>query len=63
MKSSQPQAATTAPNGQVAAGNGAERPAVIHTEELTKVYPGADFAAVDKLDLDVLGGEIAERLP
>jgi ABC-2 type transport system ATP-binding protein len=32
--------------------------AVIHTEELTKVYPGMDFAAVDKLDLDVQAGEI-----
>ncbi len=32
--------------------------AVIHTEDLTKVYSGADFAAVDKLNLDVLTGEI-----
>ncbi len=31
---------------------------VIHTEELTKVYPGTDFAAVDRLDLDVRPGEI-----
>ncbi len=31
---------------------------VIHTEDLTKVYPGADFAAVDKLTLDVQVGEI-----
>jgi ABC-2 type transport system ATP-binding protein len=31
---------------------------VIHTEDLTKVYPGADFAAVDKLNLDVQAGEI-----
>jgi ABC-2 type transport system ATP-binding protein len=31
---------------------------VIHTEDLTKVYPGADFAAVDKLSLDVKVGEI-----
>jgi ABC-2 type transport system ATP-binding protein len=31
---------------------------VIHTEDLTKVYPGADFAAVDKLSLDVRVGEI-----
>jgi ABC-2 type transport system ATP-binding protein len=30
----------------------------IHTEELTKVYPGADFAAVDRLTLDVQAGEI-----
>src|SRR5579863_3113840 len=32
--------------------------AVIHTEDLTKVYPGTDFAAVDKLNLDVQTGEI-----
>src|SRR5215470_14601104 len=32
--------------------------AVIHTEELTKVYPGTDFAAVDRLNLDVEAGEI-----
>jgi ABC-2 type transport system ATP-binding protein len=31
---------------------------VIHTEDLTKIYPGADFAAVDKLNLDVRAGEI-----
>jgi ABC-2 type transport system ATP-binding protein len=34
------------------------QPGVIHTEELTKVYPGTDFAAVDRLNLDVYGGEI-----
>ncbi len=32
--------------------------AVIHTEDLTKVYPGTDFAAVDHLNLDVRAGEI-----
>jgi ABC-2 type transport system ATP-binding protein len=32
--------------------------AVIHTEDLTKVYPGTDFAAVDRLNLDVQAGEI-----
>src|SRR5271163_4539462 len=32
--------------------------AVIHTQDLTKVYPGTDFAAVDKLNLDVRTGEI-----
>ena len=32
--------------------------AVIHTEDLTKVYPGTNFAAVDKLNLDVRAGEI-----
>jgi ABC-2 type transport system ATP-binding protein len=31
---------------------------VIGTEELTKVYPGTDFAAVDKLNLSVRAGEI-----
>jgi ABC-2 type transport system ATP-binding protein len=32
--------------------------AVIHTEDLTKVYQGTDFAAVDRLNLDVRAGEI-----
>jgi ABC-2 type transport system ATP-binding protein len=32
--------------------------AIIHTEDLSKVYPGTDFAAVDKLNLDVQAGEI-----
>jgi ABC-2 type transport system ATP-binding protein len=32
--------------------------AVIRTEDLTKVYPGTDFAAVDRLSLDVRAGEI-----
>jgi ABC-2 type transport system ATP-binding protein len=32
--------------------------AVIHTEDLTKVYPGMDVAAVDKLNLDISAGEI-----
>jgi ABC-2 type transport system ATP-binding protein len=36
----------------------AQQDAVIHTEDLTKIYPGADFAAVDKLNLDVQAGEI-----
>jgi ABC-2 type transport system ATP-binding protein len=31
---------------------------VIHTEDLTKVYPGTDFTAVDQLNLDVRAGEI-----
>ncbi len=62
--SAQRQAATAVPAGQSGAwqtadGPGGERPAVIHTEQLTKVYPGADFAAVDKLDLDVRSGEIS----
>jgi ABC-2 type transport system ATP-binding protein len=32
--------------------------AVIHTKDLTKVYPGTGFAAVDKLNLDIPAGEI-----
>ncbi len=32
--------------------------AVIRTEDLTKVYPGTDFAAVDGLNLSVEAGEI-----
>jgi ABC-2 type transport system ATP-binding protein len=38
--------------------SGGEPGAVIHTEDLTKTYPGTDFAAVDKLNLDVRAGEI-----
>jgi ABC-2 type transport system ATP-binding protein len=38
--------------------SGSEPDAVIHTEDLTKVYPGTGFAAVDKLNLDVRTGEI-----
>jgi ABC-2 type transport system ATP-binding protein len=37
---------------------GGEPDAIIHTEDLSKVYPGTDFAAVDKLNLDVRAGEI-----
>jgi ABC-2 type transport system ATP-binding protein len=36
----------------------ANPPGIIHTEDLTKVYPGTDFAAVDGLNLDVSAGEI-----
>ncbi len=35
-----------------------DRPEVIRTVDLTKVYPGTDFAAVDTLNLRVHGGEI-----
>src|ERR1700729_762210 len=35
-----------------------EPAAVIHTQDLTKVYPGADFSAVDHLNLYVQAGEI-----
>ena len=47
---------------QIAAGTAGlsdgEPGAVIHTEDLTKVYGGTDFAAVDRLNLDVVVGEI-----
>jgi ABC-2 type transport system ATP-binding protein len=45
-----PASATDIPQG--------EPGSVIHTEELTKVYPGTDFTAVDRLNLDVRTGEI-----
>jgi ABC-2 type transport system ATP-binding protein len=45
-----PASATDIPQG--------EPGSVIHTEELTKVYPGTDFTAVDHLNLDVRTGEI-----
>ncbi len=47
--------ATPALGDAAANGSSAE---IIRTAELTKVYPGADFAAVDKLDLHVGAGEI-----
>jgi ABC-2 type transport system ATP-binding protein len=50
-----PASTTGFPNGQQPDG---QRDAVIHTEDLTKVYPGTDFAAVDKLNLDIKTGEI-----
>jgi ABC-2 type transport system ATP-binding protein len=37
---------------------GGGEPAVIRTSELTKVYEGTDFAAVDRLNLEVRAGEI-----
>ena len=46
-----------APAG-IAGTRDAGQDAVIHTEDLTKVYPGTDFAAVDRLNLDVKTGEI-----
>jgi ABC-2 type transport system ATP-binding protein len=45
-----PASATDIPQG--------EPGSVIHTEELTKIYPGTDFTAVDRLNLDVRTGEI-----
>jgi ABC-2 type transport system ATP-binding protein len=38
--------------------DGEDRREVIRTVELTKVYPGMDIPAVDKLDLSVYAGEI-----
>jgi ABC-2 type transport system ATP-binding protein len=46
-----------APAGATSVISGGQS-AVIHTEDLTKVYPGTDFAAVDRLNLDVQAGEI-----
>jgi ABC-2 type transport system ATP-binding protein len=50
----------TAPaaTGATSGPNDGQPAAVIHTENLTKVYPGTDFAAVDQLNLDVYAGEI-----
>jgi ABC-2 type transport system ATP-binding protein len=50
----------TLPAGSNGSGAAAEahRPEVIRTVELTKVYPGTDFAAVDALNLSVHAGEI-----
>ena len=45
--------APTSANQQPAAS-----PVAIHTEDLTKIYAGADFTAVDRLNLDVRSGEI-----
>jgi ABC-2 type transport system ATP-binding protein len=53
------QAMSTAQAPAAAAGQPEdERDPVIRTEELTKVYPGTDFAAVDGLNLSVEAGEI-----
>ncbi len=46
--------ATASSTGQTDGGTAG----VIRTEELTKVYPGTDFAAVDGLNLSVEAGEI-----
>jgi ABC-2 type transport system ATP-binding protein len=70
MSTSDAPAAAGFPNGQGPDGQradsqqpdgqrpGGTRDAVIHTEDLTKIYPGTDFAAVDKLNLDIKAGEI-----
>jgi ABC-2 type transport system ATP-binding protein len=48
---------TSTPPAAAGAAAAAAAPG-IHTEALTNVYPGADFAAVDHLNLDVQAGEI-----
>jgi ABC-2 type transport system ATP-binding protein len=49
----------TPSGGNGAAGEpGASGREIIRTSELTKVYAGTDFAAVDRLDLSVHAGEI-----
>jgi ABC-2 type transport system ATP-binding protein len=50
--------AQTAGADALAGLNGGAGAEVIRTVALTKVYEGADFAAVDKLDLTVRAGEI-----
>ncbi|HSZ38572.1 MAG TPA: ATP-binding cassette domain-containing protein [Trebonia sp.] len=47
------EASTSSADLTTAPGSG-----IIHTEDLSKVYPGTDFVAVDKLNLDVQAGEI-----
>src|ERR1700689_4639100 len=50
----------TLPAGPNGSGAGLEppRPEDIRTVELTKIYPGTDFAAVDALNLSVHSGQI-----
>ncbi len=48
----QPEAESAPPGAEVSEKE------VIHTEGLTKVYPGMDMPAVDRLDLSVCHGEI-----
>jgi len=53
-----PAISTTSAPASATSRTSGDPAAVIHTEDLTKVYAGADFAAVDKLNLDVMTGEI-----
>jgi ABC-2 type transport system ATP-binding protein len=46
------------PDGGGGRTGGAREGEVIRTQQLTKVYAGTDFAAVDRLDLSVQAGEI-----
>ena len=49
---------TTETDTPTTAGGDGSAPAIIRTVDLTKVYAGSDFAAVDKLNLSVAAGEI-----
>ncbi len=49
---------TPPPSGEAAGRRAATQDAIIRTAALTKVYAGADFRAVDELDLTVGAGEI-----
>jgi ABC-2 type transport system ATP-binding protein len=46
---------TAAPGSRVAADGAVE---IIRTVELTKIYAGTDFTAVDRLDLTIYAGEV-----
>jgi ABC-2 type transport system ATP-binding protein len=50
--------APSAPDGDGAAPQGLHEGEVIRTVQLTKIYAGTDFAAVEELDLSVQAGEI-----
>jgi ABC-2 type transport system ATP-binding protein len=59
MVDSQPvDAPAPAPSHAADASRSGDGHEVIRTVELTKVYPGTDFAAVDRLNLSVHAGEI-----
>jgi ABC-2 type transport system ATP-binding protein len=50
---------STVPETASAASFSGQRESLaIHTQDLTKIYPGTDFAAVDGLNLEVKAGEI-----
>jgi ABC-2 type transport system ATP-binding protein len=51
-------ALSTAADHGAPLGGGTSGTAIIRTEQLTKIYAGADFKAVDNLDLSVEQGEI-----
>ena len=55
-EASQGRSVAIAADSSIAVASGERE--IIRTVELTKVYPGADFAAVNELNLSVEGGEI-----